>query len=423
MGISNIFRVKQLDVVRCVIIVLLLFANLIYCNTIYGKNYSIIVVCVSIITMFYSFLHLGKMKSIWKDKYIRKYLLWIVALFLFFWLHSILGPYNKDMPLYSMLSQGLIVIIVILWLGDLPIERAFYLFIVSSTIASVLVSIYVLTYYLGNNIMAINARLGADSDFLEIRNINFISQSVFLFSTLTMYQVFFGEKNNKIFAFLFIIQLILVLLSGTRRAIIGLPLFYIAFTYIKQQKLFYKYFLPLILGVGLFLYLLINNEFLYNIAGNRLEGILYVLGITNGIGDDSTVLRKTLFDESFKMIPLTPFWGNGFAYFETHSIGLNTGIISYHSHNNFMELYLNYGIFGFILYYSVFIGTMFRLIRRRNKTRITFLFITFFFFLFFIIEPSSVTYFELPTYYLYLFFAYIYSRKQNSFLPNKTLLI
>jgi O-antigen ligase len=112
------------------------------------------------------------------------------------------------------------------------------------------------------------------------------------------------------------------------------------------------------------------------------------------------------------MIPDTPIFGYGFGYFETHS-GLNTKVQTFHSHNNYLEIFLSYGIFGFMLYYNMFIRTTLRLIKRKSKTIIRYLFLTFFLVLFIIIEPSSVTFSFMPTYYLYLYFAYMYSWERD----------
>ena len=346
-------------------------------------------------------------------------------MFLFFFLHYYLAPLNIEMRPFGMLSQGVIVICVIFWLSDLPFERAMYLFIVSATIASVMASVYVLSLYL-NDIDVMIMRLGWGDESRTIRNINFISQSVFIYSTFTLYQAFFREKNNKMFALLFLIQFIFIVLSGTKRAIIGLPVFYLVFTFLNHRKSFFKYVIPAILGIGLFGYLLINIEFLYNIAGYRLEGMLYAFGIIEDsryyIWDSSTEGRKLVYIAAFNMIFDTPLLGHGFAYFQTHSVGFNSSIHVLHTHNNYLELFLNYGFVGFVLYYSIFIRTTLRLIRRKNKTIMTYFFLTFFFVLYFIIEPSSVTFNVLPIYYLYLYFAYMYSWKQDSYSPNNKML-
>jgi O-antigen ligase len=340
-------------------------------------------------------------------------MLWILTLFLFYVLHYYVGPKNKEMLPYSMISQGVIVICIILWLADLSFDRSMHLFILSASIATVIASVYYL-YNSLDKIWIISSRLGLTDKSLP--NVNFISQTVFIFSTLTLYQAFFKDKNKKIYIILFVIQLIFILLSGTKRAIIGLPVFYIIFMFIKNKKSFFRFALPLIIIIGLFIYLIFYTELLYNIVGERLEGMLYALGIVQNdsfnIGDNSTNIRKDLFNSAMNMIPDTPIFGYGFGYFETHS-GLNTKVQTFHSHNNYLEIFLSYGIFGFMLYYNMFIRTTLRLIKRKSKTIIRYLFLTFFLVLFIIIEPSSVTFSFMPTYYLYLYFAYMYSWERD----------
>ncbi len=282
-----------------------------------------------------------------------------------------------------------------------------------------------LAFYL-DDILAFGGRLGEEDSTGAIRNINFISQSVFIFSTFTMYQVFFGQKNNKIFFILFIIQMVLIALSGTKRAIIGLAIFYIILTYIKYHKSFFKYTVSIILVIGLLSYLLINNAFLYEIIGFRIEMMLFDLDITQSIGrgliDRSTEMRKELMFDAFNMTLDTPILGNGYAYFQTHSVGFNSATRTYHSHNEYLELFINYGFIGFVLYYSRFMRTTYRLVKKKNKTVLTYFFLIFFLYFFLIIEPSSVTYYSLPIYYIYLYFAYMYSWERDSSTLSKNLL-
>ncbi len=418
-------KLKSIDLVRSIIIISMLFANTVFFQSINQQYYIVVIVIVLIFTFFDITLRKHRVNSILRDKHIKRFLVWILFLFIFFMLHYYIGQRNKEMGVFGMMSQMVIVVCVILWLGDLPFDRAMYIFMVSATIASVLASVYVLFFHLGD-VLTYGERLGSDEESTALRNINYVAQNVFLFASFTLYLAFFGEKKKKIYILLFMIQFVLVVLSGTKRAIIGLVVFYIILTIFKYRKSVYKHFIIIIFVIGTFFYLIINNDFLYNIVGFRIEVMLYDLGVYNVIGrniqDSSTGLRLELFNDAYKMALDTPILGHGYAYFETHSVGFNSAFRGYHSHNNYLELIINYGLIGFILYYGIFIRTTFRLIRKKNKTNLTHLFLTFFLILYFVIEPSSVTYYVLPTYYLYLYFAYIYSFKRNTSTLSKNLL-
>ncbi len=412
-------NIKILDFFRFVVIGLLLFSNAVYQNTIHQLLYYEIVSAIFIITVVYVLIKTLTPGKFMRVRLSRKFLIWILLLFSFYTFHYFLAPQNKEISVYSMLSQCVIVLCIILWLCDLEYEGAFDVFVFSASIASVVISLYYVYYSIGD-VLLLNMRLGGVTDNV-LSNINYTSQIVLMISSLSLYKIFFEKKYNKLYVIIFFIQFLFILLSGTKRAIISLPIFYIVFILIKNRRSFFKYILPLTIGLGLFIYLLLNNELLYNIAGERLEGMFYALGIVQDnkfdIGDNSTNIRKELFNTAIGMIPETPIWGRGLGYFETHS-GLNTHVQIFHSHNNYLELYLCYGLIGFLMYYSIFFRTTIRLFRKKKKSTMVYLFLAYFLVLYVIIEPSSVTFYTLPIYYLYLYFAYLYSWKRDSNMPN-----
>ena len=415
-------RLQSLDFIRIGVIVLLLFVNTLFLQSIYHLVYMKVVVVMMIFTVLYSLYYRSKTHQVLSNVYIKKYLRWILTLFAFFMLHYYLMPINQHASIFAWLTQLVIVLCVIFMLGSLTFERAMYLFMISATIASVLASVYTLVYFSGESI-AYMLRLGDINSTGGLRNINYIAQNVFFFSTFTLYLIY-TKKKNRIYVIFFIIQLILVLLSGTKRTFFSLTIFLIVLNYERFRKSFLKNSLLLIFYLGVLLYFLFNNDLLYNILGSRIEIMLADLGLiqANSLNliDNSTNIRRLLWDEASKMAYDTPLLGYGHAYFQTHSFGFNTAESTFHTHNQYTELYLSFGIFGFLLYYSLFVTTTIRLIRKKNKTEMTYLFLAFFVALFFIIEPSSVTYHVLPTYYLYLFFAYMYSMQKSQSLKIVT---
>lgn len=97
----------------------------------------------------------------------------------------------------------------------------------------------------------------------------------------------------------------------------------------------------------LFLYLIFEVEFLYNIIGVRMEGFLSLL--STGSGDSSTEKRVDLIRYGWQSFQEHPFFGKGI---NTFIIEAKQAVGSRHySHNNYLELLVGVGLVGTLSYY------------------------------------------------------------------------
>jgi len=164
---------------------------------------------------------------------------------------------------------------------------------------------------------------------------------------------FFNKSKRKLLLPLIILFLTVLLFSGSRKAILALMFgIFVYLLYINIDKakkfIFYSLFATLIL-LGVY-YLIFNLEMFYNVIGYRLE-ILF--GVFTGESDN---IRIYMIKEGIDLFTTKPIIGNGInAFARLSSFGT-------YSHNNYIEMLANFGIIGFIVYYSMYAYILFNLI-------------------------------------------------------------
>lgn len=97
-------------------------------------------------------------------------------------------------------------------------------------------------------------------------------------------------------------------------------------------------------------YLLINVEFLYVTIGYRLEGL--VASLFTGAESEDTI-RIELYKFGLQLFDRAPFIGQGIDQFRF--INLKELDFIGGAHNNYLEILVDFGIIGFILYYLRFL--------------------------------------------------------------------
>lgn len=101
--------------------------------------------------------------------------------------------------------------------------------------------------------------------------------------------------------------------------------------------------------LAIFAYLIFHVDFIYNIIGVRMEGVLSL--VQNGEGDSSSEKRLALIHYGWESFKEHPFFGRGISTFisETRQA---LGFRAY-SHNNYLELLVGVGIVGALAYYML----------------------------------------------------------------------
>lgn len=198
-------------------------------------------------------------------------------------------------------------------------------------------------------------------------NSNYISFTAFCAELMLFYKAYVkGKKFNYIFiAFL----MFYILLSSSRKALIlGIlgPLLIVIFTTEKRGYLFrILVFFTIIVGV---LYFIMTNDALYSILGVRLERMFDFA--VKDLDVDGSLRERTHFVEVAKeMFAQSPVIGQGQRSF----ININ----GTYAHNNFWQILSEYGIVGFIIYYSFYVYCIVNLIKgyfiNKNKLCLPFL--------------------------------------------------
>lgn len=273
-----------------------------------------------------------------KNKRVTSYFFWGLNLCIINLATIIWAPYQ----MHALRDTGrifvvfLVCFLVSMWTDS--IERLHHIFsviIISSFVMSIRILIEVPFEQWGNRFSWI---FGV--------NVNPISMKI-MFSALLALYFFYMNKNKKkkiFFLFYILFSLGIVLLLGSRRAILLFVVSFILFVMLIQKNKLKPILLSL-LFIGILYSLLMNVEVLYNIVGERLELTINTIFSENTVD----VQRSSLLETGIELFLRRPFLGWGADNFEPVSrMGM-------YSHNNYIELLANTGIVGFFSFYSIHI--------------------------------------------------------------------
>ncbi len=161
-----------------------------------------------------------------------------------------------------------------------------------------------------------------------------------------------------------------IILSGSRKGMMGvfliLLLQYVFFVFENRKREVFKRLIGglVVLSVffGIFGYFVMRSDY-----GYRLENILlYMKGQKVQKGDTSITGRAYLYKVGLNNFIKSPIIGNGLASFDDTNLGI--GIISKrigaYSHSNAIEVLSSSGAIGFILYYSIYLTIILKLLQQ-----------------------------------------------------------
>lgn len=229
---------------------------------------------------------------------------------------------------------------------------------------NVLVAIFVCSLvmlcYLALNIdeLLLGVRLGSSlndpDDEDKLWNANVIGMTL-TFAIFAGWFAFINGTTNvwkKIFyIFSAVLMIIAILLTGSRKTLIMLIIPFCYYLYKKSKKHFLITSIVLTLFGLLAYYLVMNVEMFYSTIGNRVEEMIFILsGDATGKVDDS---RLYLTQYGLEWWTDNPILGIGINCFRVLSnetqmfAGKN-----FYAHNNYVELLVDVGIIGTLLYYT-----------------------------------------------------------------------
>ena len=173
---------------------------------------------------------------------------------------------------------------------------------------------------------------------------NTLSAYMVIASMLTMYSVFFFEKNIK-FVLLFPLAMFIIigLTTGSRAFIIFVFIILIALSIFRFKKNKWV-LLGILAGILILFVLLLTLPMLENLRFRLFNGIATVFG-TSSQPDNSVLQRSTWFSYGFTLGGQKFLTGYGVGGFANTS-----GVLTY-SHSNLSEVVCNFGVIGAILFY------------------------------------------------------------------------
>lgn len=188
------------------------------------------------------------------------------------------------------------------------------------------------------------------------QNANDIGLNLTVSAIFTFY--LFRREKKLYYIPLLIIFLSIIFLTGSRKAIVLFIIGVVAMIVLDSKtslKLTKNIFISLILMIFA-VYLLFNIPFLYEIAGQRIESLFFML-IGVGGGDGSTTARNTMISKGIDLISRKPLFGYGIgSYAKISGIGV-------YSHNNYIEVGVGLGLIGLVTYYYIYVFNIFNLIK------------------------------------------------------------
>lgn len=158
------------------------------------------------------------------------------------------------------------------------------------------------------------------------------------------------SRWGKIFLFVSAVVFLYVLIfSGSRGALLLLAVSFVSGIFIKKDRIAKKLFLfiSILIVFSIFIYLIMNNEMLYQAIGRRFTKFFEAFekgGLENAEGNRIFYIRLGI--EKFLE---KPFWGYGSNSF----ILLNPQGV--YSHNDYIDLLVEFGALGVFIYYGAYV--------------------------------------------------------------------
>ena len=187
------------------------------------------------------------------------------------------------------------------------------------------------------------------------------------FSTGILCSLVFFIKSKRVIVKILMIAAILVLgcmmlLTGSRKslafAIIGIILI-VCFGY-RKAKLGKRFTAIIVLVMALVaIYVLITTLPIFSTINERFS-LLFESFLGSDTSYDTDNNRKIMIERGLEAFYQKPLFG--------HGAGYSRVLFGTYSHNNFVELLMNYGFVGFCLYYSFYIVLAIKLLKQALKS-------------------------------------------------------
>ena len=310
-----------------------------------------------------------------------------------FCIFSLAGTLSYSHEFRSWFTLVLLALSFYIFVFAFKIIKDKYTIIVIITSAFFLFSLYYIFYYRKQIIdyrsyMNSSFRLGWFFD-----NPNGVSAYAVVGVAAPLYLfLFFNKKIRFIFIIPILTMFIVGLTTGSRTFLLIIFLMILIFFFFKfkSHKLIYFGVVVGLIGLGI---LLLNLPFLTTVKERLVQAIQSIFGVANKI-DTSTLQRVVMIDYGFYLGSKRMILGYGVNGFASVS-GIGT-----YAHSNFAEVVCDFGLIGFLLFYSPLIVLF---VKSLTSKKIDKSFTITFVFYYLVVSFSNVIYYK-KIYYLVLAF-------------------
>lgn len=187
------------------------------------------------------------------------------------------------------------------------------------------------------------------------------------------------NKNNKKYYILFLFFMFFTILTSSRKATavaLIAPVLIVMLTTRKKNKFLTLIIMLLaVVGVG---YLIMTNEQLYHVIGQRFNSMLNYYSEDTIRSDGSLATRNYFIEIAKGLFAESPILGKGMNTF-ANIVDLEYGLFKAYAHNNYWQVLSELGIIGFIIYYSMYAFLVIKLAKNIiiNKSKISIIFLSF----------------------------------------------
>lgn len=286
----------------------------------------------------------------------NKLLFWHLA-FIIITAFSILYSLNQETASTKVRTLILIFIVMLFLTNYIDTERKINKVIGYFIISGFIASIYIL---LTSDLSQSN-RIG-----YVLGNVNEIGMIIGISATFCFYRMITEKKIR--YSIVLFIMIVVILLTGSRKSLLFI-ISNIIIIYSLNNKDSLSQNIKTVVNLllaGLVLYFLVFNvPLFYQIIGTRLENTFdFLLG--SGTTEKSMNIRANMISFGMDMFKNRPLLGHGIDNYRRLMERLVSGIGTY-AHNNYIELLVDVGIVGTVIYYLTHLITLKNLIKRNNN--------------------------------------------------------
>ena len=316
------------------------------------RSYSLYVVCGALIV--YNLLPLNRAhgKLVINTELVLLFSFLVYSGLSYFW------AMDTSLVLYRLKILFFLTFLVFVMTSQMFRIGGFYSFLKLYFVMGIILSFACIVYFRPTgviNLIITGNRLGEDNALFMGINANTIALDC---ATAGILAVFYSLiKQKKIYLFSLIPILIIVVATGSRKGIFMLLIGIICVVYVYQRYKDTNIYSTLLKALVSILIVFVVFRFVLQLPGLEKINEQYMGFINSLIGkseqaDLSTLSRARMVTVGLQQFARKPILGTGLDNGKVINLMYNN--FSAYLHNNYIEILVNGGLFGFVLYYSFF---------------------------------------------------------------------